>query len=54
MELILHVHNYHRCYGKGDATKLSSLTLGKNFASPKKLSAPIHIPLHPTKMFKII
>ena len=42
-----------RHFSDGDATKLPSLTLGKKFASPKKPSAAIFIPLPPTKKCKV-
>ena len=42
-----------RHFSDGDATKLPSLTLGKKFASPKKRSAPVRIPIPPTKRCKV-
>ena len=43
-----------RHFPDGDATKLPSLTLGKKFASPKKRSAPVRMPLPSTKKVKVI
>ena len=45
---------YSRHFSDGDATKLPSLTLGKKFASSKKQSVPVRIPLPPTKKCKVI
>ena len=42
-----------RHFSDGDAIKLPSLTLGKKYASPKKRSAPVRIPMPPTKRCKV-